>query len=53
MQEIQETQLQSLHWEDPPEEEMATRSGILARRIPWTEESGYNPWGHSQTQLND
>ena len=40
MQEIQETQLQSLRWEDPLEEEMATRSGILARRIPWTEESG-------------
>ena len=26
--------------EDPLEEEMATRSSILAWRIPWTEESG-------------
>ena len=27
-------------WEDPPEEEMATHSSILALRIPWTEEPG-------------
>ena len=27
-------------WEDPLEKEMATHSSILARRIPWTEESG-------------
>ena len=26
--------------EDPLEEEMATHSGILAWRIPWTEEPG-------------
>ena len=25
-------------WEDPQEKEMATQSGILAWRIPWTEE---------------
>ena len=30
----------SLHWEDPLEEGMATHSGILAQRIPWTEEPG-------------
>ena len=35
---IQETQVQSLGWEDPLEEEMATHSSILARRIPWTVE---------------
>ena len=28
----------SLDWEDPLEEGMATRSSILAWRIPWTEE---------------
>ena len=39
-QEMQETQLQSLCWEDPLEEEMATPSKILARRIPWTAEAG-------------
>ena len=37
---MQETQVQSLGWEDPLEEEMATHSSILAWRIPWTEESG-------------
>ena len=35
----QETQVQSLAWEDPLEEEMATNSSILAWRIPWTEEA--------------
>ena len=32
-----ETQVRSLGQEDPPEEEIATRSSILALRIPWTE----------------
>ena len=32
--------VQSLGWEDPLEEEMATHSSILAWRIPWTEEPG-------------
>ena len=32
--------VQSLGWEDPLEYEMATRSSILARKIPWTEEAG-------------
>ena len=35
---IQETQVQSLGWEDPLEEGMATHSSIHAWRIPWTEE---------------
>ena len=30
----------SLGGEDPLEKGMATRSSILARRIPWTEEPG-------------
>ena len=30
--------VQSLGWEDPLEEGMATHSSILAWRIPWTEE---------------
>ena len=38
--EMQETQVHSLGWEDPLEKEMATRSSILAWRIPWTEEPG-------------
>ena len=32
-------QVQSLGWENPLEEGMATHSSILAWRIPWTEES--------------
>ena len=36
----QETQAQSLGWEDPLEQEMVTHSNILAWKIPWTEESG-------------
>ena len=37
---MQETQLQSLGWEDPLEKEMATHSSILAWRIPRIEEPG-------------
>ena len=37
---MQETWVQSLVWEDPLEEEMATRSSVLAWEIPWTEEPG-------------
>ena len=40
MQETQETQVQSLGWEDPLQKEMATHSSILAWGIPWTEETG-------------
>ena len=38
MQETQETRIQSLGGEDALEEEMATYTGILAWRSPWTEE---------------
>ena len=37
---MQETGVQSLGWEDPLEEEIATHSSLLAWRIPWTEEPG-------------
>ena len=37
---MQETQVQSLGWEDLLEKEMATHSSILSWEIPWTEESG-------------
>ena len=40
MQELQETQVRSLGWEDPLEKGMTTQSSILAWRIPWTEEPG-------------
>ena len=35
---IQKMQVQSLGWEDPLEEEMATHSSTLAWEMPWTEE---------------
>ena len=41
---MQETQVQSLDWEDPLEEEMATHSTILAWEIPWTEENSRLQW---------
>ena len=37
---MQETQVQSLGWEDLLEKEMATHSSILAWEIPRTEEPG-------------
>ena len=43
MQEMQETQVQSVGQEDPLEEEMAIHSSILAGKIPWTgEHEGYS-----------
>ena len=37
---MQETQVQSLGQEDPPEKGVATHSRILSWRIPWAEEPG-------------
>ena len=37
---VQETRNQSLGWEDPLENEMATHSSILSWKISWTEEPG-------------
>ena len=33
---MQETQVRSLGWDDPPEKEMVTHSSILAWEILWT-----------------
>ena len=53
---MQETQVQSLGWEDPLEKEMATHSSILilAWKIPWIEEPGGLQSGDLQswTQFN-
>ena len=55
MQDLQEMRVSSLGEEDPPEEEMATYSNILAGIIPWTEEQATQAIVHgvtkSQTQL--
>ena len=47
---MQETQVQTLRWEDPLEKRRATHSNLLAWRIPWTEEPGglYSPWGRKE-----
>ena len=52
MQETQEMRVRSLGQEDPLEEEMATRSSILAWEIPWTAEpGGLQPRGCSLVAL--
>ena len=52
---MQETQVQSLGWEDSLEKEMTTHSTILAWRFPWTEEPGELQSMESQslTQLSN
>ena len=40
MQEMQETLVRPLGWEDPLEERVASSSSILAWKIPWTDEPG-------------
>ena len=37
---MKKTWIQSLGWEDPLQEEMATHSSVLAREIAQTEERG-------------
>jgi len=37
---MQESQVESLGWDDPLEKGMATHSSILAWRTPWAEEPG-------------
>ena len=50
---IQETQVQSLGWEDPLEKEMATHPSILAWRIPWAEDpSGLQSMGWQRVGHN-
>ena len=52
---MQETQVQSLGWEDPSEKGMATHSSILAWKIPWTEEPGglYSSWSHKESDSTE
>ena len=55
MQKAQEIRIQSLGWEDPPEEEMAIYSSILAWKIQRTEEPRglQSKQSKSQTQPSD
>ena len=47
-------QFQSLGWEDPLEEGMATHSNTLAWRIPWTEEpDGLQAMGRKESNTTE
>ena len=46
MQEAQETEVWSRDWEDPPEEEMAPHSSILAWETSSEEPGGLQSVGH-------
>ena len=51
---MQETQVQSLGWEDTLEKEMATHSSVLAWRIPGTgEPGGCRLWGHTESDTTE
>ena len=55
MEEVQDTWIQTLSWEDRLEEEIATHSSVLADIISWIEEpGGLQPSGvtKSWTQLS-
>ena len=54
MEEAQETQVQSLGWEDPLGKEMTTHSSIVAWRIPGTEEPGGSRlWGRTESDTTE
>ena len=51
---MQETQIQSLGWEDPLEKEMATHSSILAwKSHGWRSLAGYSPWGCKELDVTE
>ena len=50
---IQETQVQSLDWNDPLKKRMATHTSGLAWRVPWTEEpDGLQSKGSQRVEHN-
>ena len=52
---MQETWVLCLGWEDPLGKGVATYSGILAWRVPWTDEPDglYSPWGHKELDMTE
>ena len=51
---VRETWVQSPGQEDPLEKDMATHSGTLAWKIPWTEKPGtFHGVTESRTRLSD
>ena len=54
MQELQETPVQSLGWEDPLEEDTTTHSSVLAGRILWTDRlTGHSPEGFKELDMTN
>ena len=54
MEEMQETWVPFLGWEDLLKKEMVTHTSILAWRIPWTEEPGrQRPWGSKELDVTE
>ena len=54
MQEMPETWVWSLGWEDPLEEDMATQSSILVWRIPGQRSlAGYGPLGQKESDTTE
>ena len=54
VQEMQETWVQSLGWEDPPEEGMTTHSNILPGEFHGQRSLvGYSPWGHKESDTTE
>ena len=50
---MQKNSIQSLSWEDPLEKGMVMHSSMLAWRTPWTEETGYTPWGRKESDTTE
>ena len=51
---MQETQVQSLGWEDLPEKEMATTPLFLPRKSHgWRNLIGYSPWGRKELDMTE
>ena len=51
---MQETQVQSLHQDDPLEKRMGTHSSVLAWIIPWTEEPSWlQPVGCKKSDVTE
>ena len=49
---VQETQVQTVSWEDPLQKGMATHSSILG--IPWTAEpGGLQSMGHKESGMTE
>ena len=54
MQAMQETRVQSLGWEDPLEDGMATHSSILTWRAHGQGSlAGHSPWGHKESDMTE